>query len=44
MTAAVDRKGRVDLVLDTLILDALDELLGACAAGSRSASPLTAPG
>ncbi len=27
MTAAVDRKGRVDLVLDTVILDALDELL-----------------
>ena len=27
MTAAVDRKGRVDLVLDSLILDALDELL-----------------
>ncbi len=27
MTAAVDRRGRVDLVLDTLILDALDELL-----------------
>jgi hypothetical protein len=28
MTAAVDRRGRVDLVLDTMILDALDELLG----------------
>jgi hypothetical protein len=27
MTAAVDRKGRVDLVLDTVILDALGELL-----------------
>jgi hypothetical protein len=27
MTAAVDRKGRVDLVLDTVILDALEELL-----------------
>ncbi len=27
MTASVDRKGRVDLVLDTVILDALDELL-----------------
>jgi hypothetical protein len=27
MTAAVVRKGRVDLVLDTVILDALDELL-----------------
>jgi hypothetical protein len=27
MTAAVDRKGRVDLELDTVILDALDELL-----------------
>jgi hypothetical protein len=27
MTASVDRKGRVDLVLDTVILDALGELL-----------------
>jgi hypothetical protein len=27
MTTAVDRMGRVDLVLDTVILDALDELL-----------------